>query len=52
MEKGDCLAGYAVSVKLQYVSKGKQLLEDNIIPLYCKQWGYLELYRAMKEKRE
>jgi len=25
-KKGDCLAGYAVSVKLQYVNKVKQLL--------------------------
>ncbi|MDH5595161.1 MAG: PF20097 family protein [Candidatus Bathyarchaeota archaeon] len=52
MEKGDCLFGYALSVKLQYFSKEKELLQDSVIPFYCTNCGYLELYRAMKEKKE
>jgi len=52
MEKGDCLFGYGGSVKLQYFSKEKQPLQDSVIPFYCRNCGYLEFYRAMKEKKE
>ena len=50
MEKGGCLTAYVTSVKLQSTNKEKQLLDDSVIPFYCKKCGYLELYRAMKEK--
>jgi predicted nucleic-acid-binding Zn-ribbon protein len=52
MEKGDCLFGYVLSVKLQYFSKEKELLQDSVVPSYCKNCGYIELYRAKKAKNE
>jgi len=44
MEEGRGLGGIA------FVKKG-DLVGDRIIPYYCKNCGFIELYKKMKENR-
>lgn len=32
--------------------KRQHFFGDNIVPFYCKNCGYIELYKEMKEKKE
>lgn len=44
MEKGKYVAGYGATRLVKY----GDLRGDKIIPFYCKNCGYIELYRKMK----
>ena len=43
MEKGKDLKGYGMHILLR---KSGDLLGDIIIPFYCKNCGFIELYRG------
>jgi len=45
MEKGRRLQSYG---PVRFWKKGDILLGDKMIPFYCKNCGYVELYKKMK----
>jgi len=48
MARGKRLVGY-VRITL---AKKDDIFGDNIIPFYCKNCGYIELYKEIKQKNE
>ena len=50
IEKGDRLVGERGLLSVRFAKKG-DALGDHIIPFYCKNCGYIELYKEMKEKK-
>ena len=49
MEKGKGLAGgYGV---VRYLKMGDRLRGDKTIAFHCRNCGYIEIYKKMKEKR-
>jgi len=51
MQQAVHLVGYAVPVRL--LKNGDDFLDaDRIIPFYCKNCGFIKLYREMKEKKK
>jgi len=53
MEEGrDLIARYILrAMSITFAKKG-DVFGDKIIPFYCKNRGYIELYKEMKEKKE
>jgi len=49
MEKGEDIKGYGGYVTLR---KSGDLVSDKIIPLYCKNCGFIEIYNEKYVKKE
>jgi predicted nucleic-acid-binding Zn-ribbon protein len=53
MEEGrELIARYMLRAMAITFAKDRDVFGDNIIPFYCKNCGYIELYKEMKEKKE
>jgi len=48
MEQGKRIAGYG---GVTFAKRG-DLVGDKIIPFYCKNCGFIEIYKEMKKKKE
>lgn len=51
MEKGDKLVGEHGLLSVRFAKKG-DALGDQIIPFYCKNCDYIELYKEKKKKKD
>jgi predicted RNA-binding Zn-ribbon protein involved in translation (DUF1610 family) len=49
MEEGDYLRGHHIAVRLM---KYDDFYGDKVIPFYCKNCGFIKLYREMKKKKD
>jgi predicted nucleic-acid-binding Zn-ribbon protein len=47
MIRGNYLSGYGAA---RLVKMG-DLRGDKVIPFYCENWGYIELFKKMEEKK-
>jgi len=54
MEEGERITSFGRGWFPQAVKFAKKMdiYGDKIVPFYCKNCGYVELYKEMKEKRE
>lgn len=50
MEKGARITGY-LTIAVRFTKKS-DLKGDMIIPFYCTDCGYIELYKEMKQKKD
>jgi predicted nucleic-acid-binding Zn-ribbon protein len=48
MEKGDYLSGYGAVRPIKH----GDIRGDKVIPFYCKNCGFIKLYKKMKKKKE
>jgi len=51
MEKGDKLVGERGLLSIRFAKKG-DALGDQIIPFYCKNCGFIEIYKEMKGRKD
>ena len=51
MEKGYKLVGESGLLSVRFAKKG-DALGDQIIPFYCKNCGFIEIYKGMKGKKD
>lgn len=50
MERGRRITGY-LTLAIRFTKKG-DMKGDMIIPFYCKNCGYIKLYKEMKQKKK
>jgi len=51
MEKGDKLVGERGLLSVRFAKEG-DALGDQIIPFYCKNCGFIEIYKGMKGEKD
>jgi len=51
MQKGDKLVGERGLLSVRFAKK-VDALGDRIIPFYCKNCGFIEIYKEMKRKKD